>query len=87
MSKTFTKGNIIVEDIKIGDIHYEFGYGTGIKVEVTSKPKWDEKNEGWEWDSKVISTGKTINCFVNPKYSHYGPNLYDYIAYAGGTII
>ena len=35
---TYTKGNIIVENIKIGDIHYEYGYGLGIKVEVISLP-------------------------------------------------
>lgn len=31
---TYTKGNVIVEKIKIGDIHYEYEYGIGIKSEV-----------------------------------------------------
>jgi hypothetical protein len=31
--KTYTKGNIIVEDIKVGDIHYEFEYSLGIKFD------------------------------------------------------
>lgn len=31
---TTTNGNIIVENIKVGDIHYEFAYGCGIKCEV-----------------------------------------------------
>lgn len=37
-TKTFTKGNIIVEDIKVGDIQYEFEYGMGIKSEVVTLP-------------------------------------------------
>lgn len=36
---TLTNGNIIVEDIKIGDIQYEYNYGIGIKSEVITLPK------------------------------------------------
>ena len=80
MSKTLTKGNIIVEEIKIGDIHYEYEYGVGIKCKVITLP--EEDNEGnWSWKSENVTGGKEINYFVNPKYSHYGPNLYDYEAY------
>lgn len=39
---TYTRGNIIIEDIKVGDIHYEFSMGIGIKVEVLSLPFRDE---------------------------------------------
>ena len=35
---THTKGNIIVEEIKVGDIHYEYDMGLGIKCEVLTKP-------------------------------------------------
>jgi len=77
---TYTKGNIIVENIKIGDIHYEYHYNIGIKVEVISKPiKNDNK---WSWQSKQISTGEIINYLVTEGLSHYGPNLYDYEAYS-----
>ena len=31
---TPTNGNIIVEDIKIGDIQYEFNYDFGVKSKV-----------------------------------------------------
>lgn len=31
---TMTKGNVVIESIKIGDIHYEYDYGCGVKVEV-----------------------------------------------------
>ncbi len=75
-----TKGNVIVEDIKIGDIHYEFEYNCGIKCEVISLPIRD--NEGlWTWKSKNVNTGKIINYAVNEQYPHYSVNLYDHEAY------
>ena len=79
--KTHTRGNVIVEDIKIGDIHYEYGrYGVGIKVEVITKPVRDEDGM-WAWKSKNLNSGEEIEYGVNEKYVHYGPNLYDYEAY------
>ena len=47
---THTKGNVIVEEIKIGDIHYEYEYGTGMKCEVLTLPIRDD-NGLWEWKS------------------------------------
>mgnify|MGYP003653005829 CR=1 FL=1 len=47
---TRTKGNVIVEEIKV-------------------------------WKSKNINSDKEIDYLVNPKYSHYSVNLYDYEAY------
>ena len=78
--KTFTKGNVIVEDIKIGDIHYEYDLGLGIKCEVITLPVKNADNQ-YEWKSKNLNSGKIINYLVDPKYSHYAPNLYDYEAY------
>ena len=49
---TKTKGNVIVENIKIGDIHYEFEYGIGIKTEVISIPEYeiqDDGDDGFTW--------------------------------------
>jgi len=77
---TRTKGNVIIENIKIGDIHYEFEYGIGIKCEVISLPQRDE-NGYWTWKSKNLNTDRIIDYVVNEKYTHYGPNLYDYVAY------
>lgn len=77
---THTKGNIIVEDIKIGDIHYEFEYGYGIKVEVITLPENDGDGY-WSWTSKNLKTGEEIEYGVRERMSHYGPNLYNYIAY------
>lgn len=80
MSKTYTKGNVIVEDIKVGDIHYEYEFGVGIKCKVVSKPEMNDEGN-WEWISVNENTDKNINYLVNPAYSHYAPNLYDHEAY------
>ena len=79
----YTRGNVIVDNIKIGDIHYEYEYGMCIKSKVISLPVRD-KDGLWEWKSEMIRYDgivKIINYAVNEKYSHYGPNLYDYEAY------
>ena len=86
---TYTKGNVVVENIKIGDIHWEyefdFGLNYGIKVEVITLPVQGE-GETWTWQSKKISgeeQGHIIKYAVTPGFSHYGPNLYDNEAYTG----
>jgi len=79
-TKTRTKGNIIVEEIKVGDIHYEFKYGLGIKSEVITMPI--RNNDGyWSWESKNVNTGVIIEYGVSEKSQHYSSNLYDHIAY------
>jgi len=79
-NKTYTKGNVIVEDIKIGDIHYEYEYGVGIKCEVISLPI--RSDEGyWSWKSKNCNSGGEIDYGVTEGLSHYSANLYDYEAY------
>lgn len=81
---TRTKGNVIVEEIQVGDIHYEFEYGIGIKCEVISKPvrTVNEDGEGvWTWKAKNLTTMKEINYLVTEGYEHYSSNLYDYNAY------
>jgi hypothetical protein len=77
---TRTKGNVIVEEIKVGDIHYEYEMGIGIKCEVLTKPTINEDGN-WVWKSKNLTTDKEIDYLVNPKYQHYSSNLYDYPAY------
>jgi hypothetical protein len=87
---TRTKGNVIVENIQIGDIHYEFEYGVGIKLKVLTLPvrQEDENGDGyWTWQSELIHTGAIINYHIVEKYAHYSPNLYDYEAYQGCKII
>lgn len=78
--KTRTKGNVIVEDIKIGDIHYEYDLGVGIKSQVLTLPILDE-NGNYTWKSKNLTSGLIIDYLVNPDYPHYSVNLYDFEAY------
>ena len=75
-----TKGNVVVNKIKVGDIHYEFEYNCGIKVRIISEPKRDE-NGYWSWQSVNLKTGKMIDYGVSEGMSHYSSNLYDYEAY------
>lgn len=77
---TITKGNVIVENIKVGDIHYEFEYGMGIKCEVITLPVRNEKGY-WFWESKNLTTGEKITYGVTEGLEHYSSNLYDYEAY------
>lgn len=88
---TNTKGNIVVENIKIGDIHYEFAYTSGIKVKVISLPVRNDEGY-WSWQSEVVSdnpvaNGKIIDYGVTEGMAHYGPNLYDHEAYIGCKFI
>lgn len=82
---TYTRGNIIIENIKVGDIHYEFYSGCYIKCIVISLPVSTEREDDiyWTWKSKHAISDKIIDYGVSSKYSHYGPNLYDYMAYPG----
>jgi hypothetical protein len=80
MKAVTTRGNIKVNDIKIGDIHYEFQYGYKVIVEVISLPERDI-NGLWEWKSKVLETGEIVNYSTHEDYPQYAPKLYDYEAY------
>mgnify|MGYP003441753379 FL=1 len=80
MGQTLTKGNVIIENIKVGDIHYEFEYNVGIKCEVLTLPVRDEDGY-WTWKSKNLKTNKEINYGVKEGMSHYSSNLYDYDAH------
>ncbi len=82
--KTYTAGNIAIEDIKPGDTHYEYEYGCCIKTTVLTVPTF--RNGVWSWTS-VTTSGKQINYTIDPEYSYYGPKLYDYEAYVGCKII
>lgn len=78
---TNTKGNVIVENIKIGDIHYEYDMGLGIKCEVTTLPIRSEDGY-WTWESINLTSGGKINYGVREGFTHYAPNLYDFEAYS-----
>ena len=78
---TYTKGDFIPQNGKIGDIIYEFGYGMGVKCEIIDKkPEWD--GTGWHWKCcNVYDKKDIINYYVSHKNSHYGPNVYTTEAY------
>jgi hypothetical protein len=80
--RILTKGNVEVQNIKIGDIHYEFDMGMCIKSEVLTLPK-KNADGNWIWQSKSLKNGRIIDYLVNPEYPHYSVNLYDYEAYSG----
>ena len=84
--KTYTRGDVIVEEIKVGDIHYEYEYGVGLKCEVMTLPKLNESGQ-YEWESKNLNSGEVIKYMIDPKYSHYSSNLYTYEAYKVNTYI
>lgn len=78
---THTRGNVIVENIKVGDIHYEYEMNCCIKSEVISAPV--KNGDQWSWQSKWLSNGRTIDYLVTEGMSHYSSKLYDYEAYSG----
>lgn len=78
--KVYTKGNVVVNDIQIGDIHYEYDYGVGIKLKVITKPIRSYEGD-WTWTSVIISNNKEMKYFVKEGMEHYSANLYDYEAY------
>lgn len=81
--KTYTGGNVVVEDIKVGDIHYEYDYGVQLKVQVVTAPV--KNRDQWSWKSKQVSNGTPIDYLITEGMSHYAPKLYDYEAYAVNT--
>lgn len=82
-SKTFTGGDVIVEQIQVGDIHYEFEYGYYLEVEVLSRPVKQPNGPRWGWIAKDTTSGKEIKYVVHLDYCQSAPNLYTYIAYPG----
>ena len=80
--RILTGGNVEVQNINKGDIHYEYDYGCFVKVKVLTQPKGDKRG-GWGWKSRNLKSNKKISYFVSEGNSHYAPKLYDYEAYVG----
>ena len=76
-----TRGNVIVNELKVGDITYEYDYNMEIKSEVITKPQRDTDGY-WTWKAKDRN-GNVIEYGVHERYQHYGPKLYDHQAYIG----
>ena len=79
MKDTITKGGLIINDIKIGNILYEYNFGICIKSKVITKPIL--KNNQWKWQCEIIPSGEIINYEVDKQYAHMLCNLYNYEAY------
>lgn len=80
MKEVLCKGNVIINKIKIGDVHYEYNYGLCIKSKVISEPVRDEEGL-WTWQSENLTGKGIINYGQHEDYAHYGINLYDFEAY------
>jgi len=78
---TKTKGNVIVEDIKIGDIHFDYSGAFEREVEVLSNPVLDDR-DAFNWSALNKDSGEIIKYSVVKGFEQYSPKLYDYPAYS-----
>lgn len=78
--KTHTRGNIIIEDIKVWDTMWECEYGACIEVEVLTLPEL--KEDQYTWKAKNKQTGDEIDYLMTIWLEHYSPALYSYKAYS-----
>lgn len=81
MEKSRCNG-IIFEDIKIGDIHYEFFYDKYVKVKVLTTPIFDSDSKCFSWKSIKINDNTEIDYTINIDYLN-SIKLYNYMAYHG----
>lgn len=87
--KVMTKGNINVLDIKVNDIHYEFGNGVYLQCQVVTLPVVNETQHGlqWTWQSRNVVSGRLIEYKVTEGYPSHSANLYDYKAYTACEMV
>jgi hypothetical protein len=95
MNKCLSKGGVVINDIEIGDTHFECEYGCYIECAVITKPVRTEstsERDGkvsvqWTWKSKNKLNDKIIDYLITEGFQHYGPNLYNEQVYMGLTQI
>ena len=78
-----TKGDVIVNKIKIGDIQYEFEYGCCIRSRVIKEPTFGKNSGRWYWQNENAMTGDVIKYSVDPSFPQYAPNIYTSEVYKG----
>jgi hypothetical protein len=84
--KTMTRGNVVIEEIQVGDIHYEYDGPRCCKSEVITKPTLN--GNSYTWQSKNLTSGEIIEYAINTTMpSHYSLKLYDYEAYIGCKLV
>ena len=74
MKEIRTRGNVIVNDLKIGDEIVEIEYGNRIVTRVKTLPKRNEDGL-WEWKGETPNDA-IVDYAVHEDYPHYAPNLY-----------
>jgi len=77
--QVYTRGDVVVNKLKIGDTVYEYEFGHEIKTTVTIEPQRDE-NGLWSWTGET-EDGEAVRYSVHEDYPHYAPKLYTYPAY------
>lgn len=80
MMQVTKAGEVIVEFIEIGDVHYEFSGDVGCKMTVITEPTLNSAGN-YMWESKSLKTGKIHKMMVNPQFPQYAPKLYTQQAY------
>lgn len=81
-NKIITGGDVIVNEIKVGDTIYEYEFNIEIKTTVKTLPTRNEDGL-WEWVGET-DDGNIVNYAVHEDYPHYSPKLYTYQAYSIG---
>jgi len=69
------------KNLQLGDVLYEFFYGSYVKSEVVEPSIVDGGRVTWK--SKNVLTGEIIDYMVSLDCLHYSPKLYTYMAYCG----
>lgn len=82
-NKVTTRGDVIVNEIRVGDTIYEYGYGEEAKTTVKTLPTRNEDGL-WEWLGET-EDGSEVRYAVHEDFPHYAPKLYTYPAYGIGV--
>lgn len=76
--RIFTKGDVEVQNIKIGDIHWEYEMGFYAKVEVITLPEKNVDEDGdtqWRWKSKLLEDGKISDNVTSINFVNAGEEV------------
>lgn len=87
--------DLLIKDIRSGDVFYEIEYGTAFKMEALEDGVChsDAFNDGggksrnqWSVRVKLLNQNdKEIRLLQTEGLEYYGPKLYTYLAYSGVT--
>ena len=68
--ETKTGGNIIIQNLKVGDIIHDYDFNINISSKVISKPVWD--GWYWTWTNKIIDhpTKSRLNKIITYHQAH-----------------